>query len=259
MGSAGWNGYLAGFHAEHPAITETVLDGSRDRDGHGPYDWVANAVPSGGVIVDVACGSGPLAARTGHGWIGVDSASPELALAARAAPGQVVRADAAAIPLRTGVADSVVCSMALMIFDEPAAVVAEMIRLLRPGGTLVVLLPAARPLTLRDRWRYARLLWALRLRSLPFRHRRVLARPRQVLESGGLRIERLERRRFAYPLTGDGDGHRFVHSLYLPGVDASRRSRATGTLNRWTGSNIGVPLHLVVAVKPPPVGLRRRR
>lgn len=59
----GWDGYLAAFHAERPGITEAVLGRARSDDGGDPYDWLTDALPDQGVVVDIACGSGPLAAR----------------------------------------------------------------------------------------------------------------------------------------------------------------------------------------------------
>jgi SAM-dependent methyltransferase len=172
----GWDGYLAAFHDTRSGVTEDVLADASADDGSDPYGWLAQALPSDGVIVDVACGSGPLATRVGPGWMGLDRSPAELARAARIAPGRVILADAAGAPLRAGAADAVVCSMALMLFGDPGAVVIEIVRVLRDGGRFVALVPATAPLTLRDRGRYVRLLTALGRRRLPFRHPRCARR-----------------------------------------------------------------------------------
>ena len=88
--------------------------------------------------LDLACGEGRLSrvlAERGHALVGVEG-SPALAAAAReAAPGiEVLDGDAAAIPLPDGAVDLVVCSMALLNFDELGAAMREAARVLEPGG-----------------------------------------------------------------------------------------------------------------------------
>jgi SAM-dependent methyltransferase len=246
-----WDDFLASFHGERAGITEAVLGRSSADDGSDPYGWLLGELPADGVIVDVACGSAPLATRATRGWIGLDRNRAELDLAVRVAPGRVLLADATAAPLCTGAADAVVCSMALMLVDDPGRVVAEMARLLRGGGRLVALLPATAPLTMRDRARYARLLAALRLRRLPFRHHWLLGDPLPPITAAGLRLVTADQRRFSYPLTEPGDGLRWLRSLYLPGLDADRWGAARRVVQRWTGSSIGLPLRRLVATKDP--------
>jgi SAM-dependent methyltransferase len=88
--------------------------------------------------LDLACGEGRLSrvlAERGHALVGVEG-SPALAAAAReAAPGiEVLDGDAAAIPLEDGAVDLVVCSMALLNFDDMGLAVREIARVLEPGG-----------------------------------------------------------------------------------------------------------------------------
>lgn len=244
-----WNDYLAAFHTERPGITEAIFRHSRADDGKDPYGWLAEALPEHGTVIDLACGSGPLATRVRESWIGLDHNLAELGLAAQAAPGRVVLADAGAAPLRADGADAVACSMALMVFDDPARVVAEAARLLRIGGRFVAVVPAFAPLTIRDRVRYARLLAALRLLMLPFPRYHVLWHPRPLLTRAGLSVVRSERRRFAYPLTSPDDGLRWVRSLYLPGLNPRRVRAAKQVTQRWSGSSIGIPIRRVVATK----------
>lgn len=251
MGDRRWDGYVGAFHTERPGITEAVLAGTSDGDGKNPYDWVAEALPRDGTVIDLGCGSGPLAARAGRRWIGIDRNPAELALATRAAPGRVVRADATAVALRAGNADAAVCSMALMVFDDPGRAVAEMARLLRAGGLLVAMVPALAPLTLRDRARYARLLAALRRPTVPFPRYHVVWNPRPLVTRAGLTLVSAERRRFAYPLTNRDDALRWLRSLYLPGVEPRRWRAAQRVTQQWIGSNIGIPVRRLVATKNP--------
>ena len=94
--------------------------------------------PPGRRTLDLACGEGRvsrvLAAR-GHDVVGVEG-SPALASAAREADPEieVLDGDAAALPLPDGAVDLVVCSMALLNFDDMDAAVREVARVLEPGG-----------------------------------------------------------------------------------------------------------------------------
>ncbi|GAA1822375.1 bifunctional 3-demethylubiquinone 3-O-methyltransferase/2-octaprenyl-6-hydroxy phenol methylase [Luedemannella flava] len=92
------------------------------------------------VLVDLACGAGlmaPHAARLGYRHVGVDLVTPSLEQAREhgVAP---IRADVTQVPLADGCADAVTAGEILEHVPDPAAVVAEACRLLRPGGTLVV-------------------------------------------------------------------------------------------------------------------------
>ena len=233
-----WGPYLRRFHRERPGITEAVLACASD-GGTDPYAWVAEALPPTGVVVDVACGCGPLAPALGPRWVGVDVEPAELALARERAAGRVLRADAGALPVADGGAAAVVCAMALMLVDA-APVLAEIRRVLAPGGRLVALLPATGPLLARDRLRHGRLLLALRTRRLPFPGA-------GALDGSGFRVVADERRRFGLPLDDEAAADRFVRSLYLPATTARRAARARAVARRWVGSDLGLPLRRIVA------------
>jgi SAM-dependent methyltransferase len=233
-----WAAYLVRFHAERAGITEAVLSRARD-GGTDPYAWVADAVPTGGLVVDVACGSGPLAGPLGHRWLGLDVSPAELALAHARAAGRLVQADAGDLPLAGGRAAAVVCAMALMLVD-PAATLVEARRVLAPGGRMIALLPAGGPLTARGRFRYGRLLLALGHRRLPFPGTGEFA-------GSGLHVVSDERRRFRLPIDDSAAADRFIRSLYLPGTGPRRLARATAVARRWVGSELGLPLRRIVA------------
>jgi 2-polyprenyl-6-hydroxyphenyl methylase/3-demethylubiquinone-9 3-methyltransferase len=109
--------------------------------------WLAEAraglVPPaprpGAVLVDLGCGAGLLAphlAGLGYRHVGVDL----VASALRQAAGHgvaAVRGDAYRVPLRSGCADAVSAGELLEHVTEPARVIGEAARLLRPGGVLV--------------------------------------------------------------------------------------------------------------------------
>jgi SAM-dependent methyltransferase len=94
----------------------------------------------GGVTLDVGCGEGRLARvlqELGHRVVGAEQA-PALAAAAHSydPPTPVARADAAALPFRSAVADLVVCFMVLQDVDELDRVCAELARVVRAGGAV---------------------------------------------------------------------------------------------------------------------------
>lgn len=103
-------------------------------------------------VADVACGTG-LIARLAAERVGPTGAvtgvdvAPDMIDVARSVPaagGATVDwrvADAADLPLPDGSADVVLCQMGLMFMEDRGAAVAEMRRILGPGGRLVVSTP----------------------------------------------------------------------------------------------------------------------
>ena len=92
-------------------------------------------------LLDVGCGSGAAAAfldrRPLHGC----DRSPAMARAARARGVRVTLADAAALPYRDGAFDGVLSLGLIEYLPDPAAALAEMRRVLAPGGRLVLSAP----------------------------------------------------------------------------------------------------------------------
>src|SRR2546423_1749316 len=91
------------------------------------------------VVVDVGCGTGfyfgALQAR-GLGVVGIDISADQLHVARDRAPA-VARADAAALPLRTAVVEVVVAAFVHTDIDDFPAAVADVARVLQPGGRFV--------------------------------------------------------------------------------------------------------------------------
>jgi ubiquinone/menaquinone biosynthesis C-methylase UbiE len=115
-----------------------------------PTEWLN--IPPGGIALDVGCGPGnvtaSLARAVGPGGLalGVDISEPMLARAVRAEAGPQVgflRADAQRLPLRDETVDAVVSIAVLQLIPDPVAALAEMARVLRPGGRLAVMVPTA--------------------------------------------------------------------------------------------------------------------
>ena len=92
-------------------------------------------------MLDAACGTGVVARyaapRAGH-VVGVDVNAGMLAVAARIAPQlEWVQADVAALPFADGAFDLVLCEQGLQFMPDRAAALAELQRVLAPGGRIV--------------------------------------------------------------------------------------------------------------------------
>ncbi len=97
-------------------------------------------------VLDLGCGDGAFAldlARHGARVIGLDAATPRVALAAESARQAGVSAcfavaEAKALPLPAAAFDRVLVVAMLCFVANPAPVMAEIARVLRPGGRLVL-------------------------------------------------------------------------------------------------------------------------
>jgi len=122
--------FVRAFHAAHAgAMSRAFARG-------GSYDRLAALVPAGARVLDLACGDGALLERLGAHAIGVDVSLDELALAR----GRVAQARAQELPVASSSLDVVTCHLAFMLFDEPERVVAEVARVLAPGGEFIAVL-----------------------------------------------------------------------------------------------------------------------
>lgn len=110
----------------------------------GPVCDAARISP-GARVLDVACGTGVVtveaAQRVGPtgAVVGLDVNEGMLAVARLKAPRLEWRhGRAEALPFETGTFDAVTSQFALMFFDDRPAALAEMLRVLRPGGRMAV-------------------------------------------------------------------------------------------------------------------------
>ncbi|KUH96192.1 methyltransferase domain-containing protein [Mycobacterium sp. IS-1556] len=107
-------------------------------------------IPRGGIALDVGSGPGNVTASLARVAgpdglaLGVDISEPMLARAVRAQAGSNVgflRADAQRLPFREASIDAVSSLAVLQLIPEPSAAVAEMYRVLRPGGRIAIMVP----------------------------------------------------------------------------------------------------------------------
>jgi len=148
-------------------------------------------------LLDVACGTGLLGERLRHRWsdldlVGVDLSPEMLEQAARRLPrseasGSTPLTDwregsAERVPVGDDEFDTVVCTNAFHLVQEPAAALSEFRRALAPGGRLILVDWC------RDFVSMRLLLAWLRVVLPQRRHVRSLAELRGELEAAGLRV-----------------------------------------------------------------------
>jgi demethylmenaquinone methyltransferase/2-methoxy-6-polyprenyl-1,4-benzoquinol methylase len=102
---------------------------------------VSHIPRDGGSVLDVATGTGLVAERLlaqGHRVTGLDQ-SPDMLAVARQRFGdrvELVEASATEIPFAAGSFDHLTFTYLLRYVDDPAATLAELARVVRPGGTI---------------------------------------------------------------------------------------------------------------------------
>ena len=118
-------------------------------------DWAPHVVDLGDVttgqsVLDVACGTGIVARtaveRAGSEGrvVGVDLNQAMLTVAKRVCPGiELRRADVGDLPFEPATFDVVLCQMALMFFPDRVGALREMGRVVKPEGTVVIMVPSS--------------------------------------------------------------------------------------------------------------------
>ncbi|MGI8457730.1 MAG: class I SAM-dependent methyltransferase [Propionibacteriaceae bacterium] len=250
-----WRRYVAEFHRDRAGVAEAVLSRAMSGD-HSPYRWLARAVSvNASTVVDLACGSGPMSrelARPGRMVVGVDLAASELALAADRGPGPWVQADALQLPFADGSVDAVTSSMGLVVVTPLTQVMAEVARVLRPGGVLAAIAPAVRPLGPRDLRVLSRITG--RLHTKPqFPGRIELTGFAKTLRLHGLSKVEDGRQRYHFTVADREDAKLVLSALYLPTTRWSRVEAGIELLEDRVAKrgpvDIAIPMRRLVAIK----------
>jgi SAM-dependent methyltransferase len=154
---------------------------------------------------------------------------------------------AQSLPFPDDVFASAVAAMSLQILLPLDKAVSEFARVVRPGGTVVILLPARRPLPWRDVILYLALQLRLR-RSIGYPNEGVLDGEglARLVSRYGLEVVDDRRAPFVLPLSTVDEAEEFVQSLYLPDVPSARVIRAVGLIRRRVGRRVTIPLRRVV-------------
>ncbi|MCP3802288.1 methyltransferase domain-containing protein [Allokutzneria sp. A3M-2-11 16] len=139
--------FLKAFHDNNPGLQSVSVEASRTAKGRTSYEEFADRVDAPGRVLDLGCADGALlevlAGRGARTLAGVDLSAEELELARRRPA--LVNADlrrgrAQELPFENAAFDAVVSHMALMLMTDVEQVVAEVARVLVPGGVFAVAL-----------------------------------------------------------------------------------------------------------------------
>ncbi len=252
-----WRDYLTRFHHDRPGVIEAVLSRSYSDDhSHSPYRWLARAVSTGSnLVLDLACGSGPMSRelrQDGRLVVGLDLSADELAVAAARGPGPWVQGDALALPFGDGSVDAVTSSIGLVVAQPLDRVIAEVSRVLRPGGVLAAIAPALRPLAPRDVRLLSRINARLRTKPQFPGPVEMMGSTKTLLQYGMRRVEDA-RERYCFTVADRADAELMLSALYLPQTRKSRVEAAIELLetrvNKRGPVEVAIPMRRLVAIK----------
>ncbi|MCM1966322.1 methyltransferase domain-containing protein [Streptomyces sp. G1] len=180
-----WDDHARSYDRQMRFFERTLFGESRS--------WVCSRAT--GEVLEVAIGTGlnlplypPGVRLTGIEW------SPQmLALARRRADelglvADLREGDAQALPFPDASFDSVVCTLGLCAIPDEQRAIAEMSRVLKPGGRLLLLDHV--PSTV---WPLRALQWLMELLTVPLGGEHLLRRPLQGVQGVGLEVERHDR------------------------------------------------------------------
>lgn len=143
--------YLQAYHDRRPGRQSTGTELVRVADGRTTYEVTADIIVGSGArgVLDLGCADGGLlevlAGRGMDGLAGIDLSERELALASQRpalAQAELRQGRAQSLPWAGGAFDAVAAHMSLMLMADVDQVIAEVARVLRPGGVFVVVLGA---------------------------------------------------------------------------------------------------------------------
>jgi len=216
---------------------------------------IAGASSAGVTVLDAGCGSGRVfqyrLPRPARLVVGLDRTAQ---VAGNPNIDQAVRGDLGRLPFREAAFDLVISSHVAEHLTEPEMVFAELARVLRPGGRLLILTP--------NRWHYVTLAARLLPHGFHLRFNRsrgvderdvfptvyranTAGRLRALLEGAGLVVERIDQ------FEAEPEYLAFHPVAYALGVAYER------LVNRFEGL-AGLRVNLLVRAQKPPANVRRR-
>ncbi|MGC8481523.1 MAG: class I SAM-dependent methyltransferase [Acidimicrobiales bacterium] len=241
--------YVAKFHDERPGITEAILSRSKSARGLSPYQWLLESLPLDQPMLDLACGSSPLAGQARSTYVGIDRSRGELTLARGqlegSEAGMVIQGNAVSLPFGDSHFESIACSMAMMVLTPLEEIFGELARVATPTGNLALLLPARTPLNAEDLWWYGATkiaTGALRFATPPSGG---TTRIVDVAATHGFTVRSRMRERFELCIDSEEVADLIVHSWYLPTTTSSQAHRAKRVLRLATGRSLGIPLERI--------------
>ena len=218
---------------------ERVLRAATDRGGRTPLRWVAAPVQGAERVLDLYSGTAALVDELPPGrWLGVDPAWGRRA---------TLCASPLALPLRRNAVDAVCLVLALPSVADVDGLFAELRRVLRPGGTLVVLVPSAVPRTLAE-LRAASLLGAVHRGG--WTNRSGLDKAGWLLAAADFAVLADDRAAFTLPLPDDAAADALVSALPRAGVwpePVPPKVRALLTRLAGPGRVLPVPMRRLIA------------
>jgi SAM-dependent methyltransferase len=128
----GWETVSAGYERHFARLTRQTVPATLDAAGVG----------AGTRVLDVCTGPGVLAAAAqerGADTVGLDFSAEAVAIARGKVPGaEFHQGDAQALPFEEGSFDAVVCGYGVIHVPNPEKALAEITRVLRPGGRAAI-------------------------------------------------------------------------------------------------------------------------
>lgn len=216
-------------------VAERLLVRAVDPRGDTALAWAAGPLLDAGRVLDLCCGHGPLADVLAPGrWLGVDPVGGPRRPRLRGLP--------TAVPLRSGAVDGICLMLTLPRLSDLDIVFAELRRVLRPGGTLVALVPSA----------MARSLAELRLAPVHrtgWLNRSALDHAGWLLAAADFAVLGDDRRVFGLPLPDAVAAHALVADLSRSGLwpaslPEPTHARVTQRLTTYAGPGRVLPLPL---------------
>lgn len=127
----------AGWWQEH------FTDGADHEYVHQIMPLVAQRLPSSGLLVDIGAGEGQvarLAVEGGMSAVGIETSESQAMVGQQRGSVDFAVSSATAIPLKDGVADAAVCCLVIEHISDLEAAFSEAARILKLGGTFLLLI-----------------------------------------------------------------------------------------------------------------------